>query len=63
MKLCKRCAELIQDDAKACRFCNADQSTGKLPPPPKNSLQSCGGCIGWCVIGLLVLYVIGSLQH
>jgi uncharacterized membrane protein YvbJ len=27
--------------------------------PAKNSFQSCMGCIGWILIGLIVLYVIG----
>ena len=31
-----------------------------LGGPRKNSFQSCMGCVGWCVVILLGLYMIGA---
>ncbi len=36
------------------------QVTDERLPPAKNSFQSCMGCAGWVIIGILALGVLGS---
>jgi hypothetical protein len=47
MKKCPYCAEEIQDDARKCRFCNADLA------PKKKWL----GCLWGCLIFILISVV------
>jgi hypothetical protein len=61
-KKCPQCAELVQADAKVCRFCNWSFSKGQAPlgAASKNSFQSCLGCVGIGIVGLVILSAIGS---
>jgi hypothetical protein len=58
-KRCPRCAETVKKQAAVCRFCqyNFSRPAGEYAPPPqqpnvvytsppKNSFQSCMGCVG-----------------
>jgi hypothetical protein len=38
---CPQCAELVQLEAKICRFCSYDFVNRSPAKPPKNSFQSC----------------------
>ena len=63
-KKCPRCAEMVKQEAAACRFCGYDffhSAANPFVSPPKNSFQSCMGCIGTGLVVLFVLYLIGSI--
>jgi hypothetical protein len=54
-KKCQQCAELVQMDARICRFCNFDFVTKSPAKPPKNSFQSCLGFIGIALAVIILL--------
>lgn len=54
---CPQCAELVQMDAKICRFCNFDFVTNQPAKPPKNSFQSCLGFIGIALLVIIGLFI------
>jgi hypothetical protein len=58
-KKCPQCAEMVQMDAKICRFCNYSFTQMRAATPAKNSFQSCMTVIGWALV-ILILFLIAA---
>ena len=59
MKKCPRCAELVQPDARVCRFCGFDFVRRSAPKPPPTSFNQCLGCLAIIVAVPVGLAIIG----
>jgi len=56
---CPQCAELVQLDAKVCRFCFYDFVSRTPKKEPKNSFQSC--MTVFVIINVVVLFLFALL--
>lgn len=64
-KACPQCAETVKVNARVCRFCgwNFEKQNAQPPAASKNSFQSCLGCVGMCIVALVILAAVGSVMR